>query len=84
VRDGPELDGALEMITFWCRYLMDKEFDDPEGWELQNMLTVSRLVCMSARQREESRGVHYRSDFPEASPSWQRHIITANASREWL
>jgi len=84
VRDGAELDEALEMITFWCRYVMDKEFEDSEGWELQNMLTVSRLVCMSARQREESRGVHYRSDFPETSPSWQRHIITANTGEEWL
>ncbi|NLW50416.1 MAG: L-aspartate oxidase [Candidatus Brocadiaceae bacterium] len=84
VRTGSELDEALEMITFWCRYLMDKEFDGPEGWELQNMLTVSRLVCMSARQRGESRGVHYRSDFPETSPNWRRHIITANASQEWL
>ncbi|MFO7957226.1 MAG: L-aspartate oxidase [Candidatus Brocadiia bacterium] len=84
VRDGEELDEALEMITFWCRYVMDKEFQDPQGWQLQNMLIVSRLIAMSARQREESRGVHYRSDFPERSPSWQRHIVISDTGEEWL
>jgi L-aspartate oxidase len=84
VRDGKALDEALEMITFWCRYVMDKEFGEPAGWELQNMLTVARLVCMSARQREESRGVHYRSDFPETSADWRRHIVISGPGEEWL
>jgi L-aspartate oxidase len=83
-RTGKVLDEALEMITFWCRYVMDKEFDDPQGWELQNMLTVARLICMSARQREESRGAHYRLDFPDTSPSWQRHIIVSSSGEQWL
>jgi len=84
VRDGEGLDEALDMVTFWCRYVMDKEFQQPQGWQLQNMLIVARLIAMSARQREESRGVHYRSDFPETSPSWQRHIVIADTGEEWL
>lgn len=84
VRQGPDLDEALDMITFWCRYVMDKEFEDPQGWELQNMLTVARLIVMGARQREESRGVHFRSDFPETSRDWQRHIVVANSGEDWL
>jgi L-aspartate oxidase len=84
VRDGDGLDEAVEMITFWCRYVMDKEFQDPQGWELQNMLTVARLVVMSARQREESRGVHFRRDFPDTSPDWKRHIVVANSGEDWL
>ena len=78
------LDEALEMITFWCRYVMDKEFGAPEGWQLQNTLTVARLIAMSARQREESRGVHYRVDFPDTSRDWQRHIVVSKAGEEWL
>jgi len=84
VRTGADLDEAIEMITFWCRYVMDKEFDEPQGWQLQNMLTVARLVAMSARQREESRGVHYRADFPETSPDWARHIVISNTGEAWL
>jgi L-aspartate oxidase len=58
------LSEAMEIITFWQRYVMDKVFDSPEGWECQNMLTVAMLVAHSARERQESRGVHFRSDFP--------------------
>ena len=54
-----------EIITFWQRYVMDKIFDSPEGWECQNMLTVSLLMACSAQMRQESRGVHFRSDFPD-------------------
>ncbi|MCD6416976.1 MAG: L-aspartate oxidase [Planctomycetes bacterium] len=84
VRTGKELDEALEMIAFWRRYVMDKEFDKPQGWELQNMLVVASLITMSARQREESRGAHYRSDFTEPVPGWQRHILISSSGEDWL
>ncbi len=83
-RNQRDLDEAMDMITFWCRYVMDKEFDRPQGWQLQNMLTVTRLIVMSARQREESRGVHYRTDFPADSDRWRRHIVISNTGEEWL
>jgi len=56
---------AQEIIRFWQRYVMDKVFNAPFGWECQNMLTVALLMAQSALQRKESRGVHYRQDFPE-------------------
>ena len=83
-RNQQGLDETLEMITFWCRYVMDKEFQSRHGWQVQNMLTLARLVTMSARQREESRGVHYRTDFPEISENWRRHIVVSNSGPEWL
>jgi L-aspartate oxidase len=83
-RNQQGLDEAIDMITFWCRYVMDKEFDSPDGWRLQNMLIVARLIAMSARQRQESRGVHYRTDFPETSEDWRRHIVVVNTGQEWL
>lgn len=64
-RRDHHLSEALEIITFWQRYVMDKVFDSPEGWECQNMLTVAMLIAHSAQQRQESRGVHFRSDFPK-------------------
>ena len=30
---------AAENIDRWCRYVLPRQFTDPEGWELQNMLT---------------------------------------------
>ena len=51
------------------------EFDSRPGWELQNLLTIARLMIDAAWQREESRGVHYRSDFPHPDDAhWLRHL----------
>ncbi len=78
-RDGRGMDEVMGMITFWCRYVAGREFGRPVGWELQNMLTAARLMVTAAREREESRGAHYRSDFPETSEAWRRHIVITNA-----
>jgi L-aspartate oxidase len=40
--------------------------------ELGNMLTVARLVTLAALRRTESRGAHFRSDYPEPRAEWQR------------
>lgn len=64
-RYGPRLDEAIEIIDFWSHYVLDKVFEAPAGWELQNMLEVARLISVAARARTETRGVHYRTDFPE-------------------
>ena len=43
---------------------------------LKNMLTISRILCRSALLREESRGAHYRSDFPdEDNDKWLKNIF---------
>src|SRR5690606_8888857 len=38
-------------------------------------VTLAKLVATAALWREESRGGHYRSDFPETSDEWQVHSI---------
>jgi L-aspartate oxidase len=44
--------------------------------ELFNLLTVARHIVASAVMREESRGVHLRSDFPERDDiEWRRHVL---------
>jgi len=66
---------AQEIIRFWQRYVMDKVFDSPFGWECQNMLTVSLLMAQAAEKRRESRGVHCREDFPETdNKNFATHI----------
>ncbi|MCL4741400.1 MAG: L-aspartate oxidase [Phycisphaerales bacterium] len=72
-RSGERLRDAVEMFDFWARYTLDKVFDDPEGWETQNMLLVGALVARSAEWREESRGCHTRTDRREAVEEYAVH-----------
>jgi L-aspartate oxidase len=42
----------------------------------RNLLTVARLIARAALRREESRGGHYREDFPQRNdPQWQIHVV---------
>lgn len=83
-RDGARLAETREIVAFWSRYVMDKVFDPrnlkPEdavaGWELQNMLTVCFLVSSAAYTRTESRGAHFRTDYPERDDDhWRLHLL---------
>jgi L-aspartate oxidase len=73
-RDKKGLTEAADQVDFWCRYALNHVFDSPTGWTLQNMLTVARLMIATASEREESRGVHTRRDFPKTEPGWAHHI----------
>lgn len=74
-RNGGHLEEAAEIIAFWSRYVLDKTFENPAGWELQNMLQVATLVTRAAGLRTETRGVHYRTDFPQTDDvNWRLHI----------
>ena len=75
LRNRAGLLDAQRGVEFWRRYVLDREFETQAGWELQNLLTIARLMISSALDREESRGVHFRSDFPDRNDAqWQRHL----------
>jgi L-aspartate oxidase len=84
-RGGDRLGETREIIAFWSRYVMDKTFwpattpggDEaaPAGWELQNMLTVCFLITTAAYTRAESRGAHWRVDYPITDDEhWRMHL----------
>lgn len=75
VRTGAKLRDAVEMLDFWGRYTLDKIFDEPEGWETQNMLLVGALVAGAALWREESRGCHSREDWPQPVDRFHLHDV---------
>lgn len=76
VRDETRLREAQTNVDFWCRYVLNREFSKRHGWELQNLLTVARLMIDAALQRQESRGTHFRSDFPQRDDDhWKRRTI---------
>jgi len=84
VRSGPGLQQALRRLRSLDRRL-DRvamcELQEPAAcfdrvlrWsEARNLLLVARLVASAALDREESRGAHYREDFPNPLPEWRRH-----------
>ena len=47
-----------------------------EEYEFRNMLQVSELIATSALMRKESRGAHYRTDFPQTNEECVHSIIT--------
>jgi L-aspartate oxidase len=49
--------------------------DDVETWELRNLATMARALLAAATVREESRGAHNRTDFPDQSPALARRLV---------
>ena len=80
-RSSTKLSDMLEMFAFWGRYAFDSVFDEPMGWETQNMLTSARLMVLAALARNESRGTHTRLDRPTTDVELEGHF-TWNIKRE--
>lgn len=48
----------------------------PEAWEATNLHSVAAALVTAALRREETRGCHWREDFPDADPGWRGHLLT--------
>jgi len=55
--------------------VLQVEYLNPQGFELQNMIVLATLMQLASLMREESRGCHYRVDFPGQAEYWRRHIV---------
>jgi L-aspartate oxidase len=52
-----------------------------EAWETTNLLTVSAALTQAARLRTETRGTHWRDDFPARDDTqWRGHLDTVLTS----
>lgn len=65
VRDGEDLNQALCMLSDIA--------SEARPLAVRNWLLTARFIVAGALQREESRGSHFRTDFPEADAQWARH-----------
>ncbi|MEY4102422.1 MAG: L-aspartate oxidase, partial [Actinomycetota bacterium] len=71
-RTGAELESALDKLHSWRPAPKDHRlFPD---WEDANLLLLARTVTEAALARLESRGGHYRLDYPETNPALARPI----------
>ena len=75
IRRKEGLTEAADVLAAWQKSLPQPT--DRPTYELNNMVITGRLVTEAALLREESRGAHFRSDFPQSLPQWQHHIILA-------
>jgi L-aspartate oxidase len=73
IRNQEGLDQAANILAAWQSSL--RQSTDQPSYELSNLILTGRLLTEAALFREESRGAHFRSDFPQSSPKWQCHIV---------
>jgi L-aspartate oxidase len=66
------------------RALLDRADDDPraEAWEATNLQQVATVLAEAAARREETRGSHWREDFPAADDEHWRVRQVAQATAE--
>ena len=77
-RDGPGLERGLQTIAGWPARLA--AVCTREEFERQQMTTVAALMLTAALRRTESRGGHYRSDYPERDDAhWRRRQVFIRA-----
>ena len=75
------LDEVRQLQKRYCNiHLADKSrtfnYDLQDALELENMLRTAEAIVFSALQRQESRGAHFRSDYPERNDEgWLRHSL---------
>ena len=83
VRDEKGLNEALKQLLEMQKELENLNVSDKKQYndelltalEVTNMVEICIVIVESAILRRESRGAHYRSDFPESSDEWKRSII---------
>jgi succinate dehydrogenase / fumarate reductase flavoprotein subunit/fumarate reductase flavoprotein subunit len=91
VREGKELERALaklntlkersNQVAVTGGRLLNPAWQ--EALDLRNLLTVSELITRAALERQESRGAHYRTDYPELDDvNWLKNIYLSRAGNE--
>jgi succinate dehydrogenase / fumarate reductase, flavoprotein subunit len=99
IRDETRLQHGLKRILelkeeFYSKdnFLKDLKIDDDGNsknvvltWEVKSSLVVCEAIIRSALMRQESRGAHYRSDFPNLhDEKWNVNIYCRNEDREMV
>jgi len=69
-RNGRDLRSALERLNSW-----HVEGTTVSSLETANLLELARVTAQAALARRESRGAHYRDDYPETLPDWQHSLV---------
>lgn len=82
-REGSDLSALKRWVSGTRNQIRDVHAEHPyeilRAAELENMLQLAEVVIMSALTREESRGAHFRADFPDQNDSrWMKRTTVLN------
>ncbi len=81
VRSGASTAGALEALAELAALPPSSAEPGPATWETTNLLHLGRSLSLVAHRREETRGGHVRSDFPERDDArWRTHLTTTRSA----
>jgi len=84
-REARGLAEAVDQLDSGWRQFVERSAGDAaslndDDWRAGSLLTVGRLIARAAERREESRGGHYRLDFPDRDDrQWKRRLREARA-----
>jgi L-aspartate oxidase len=78
LRSRAMLEGLVARLSSWSGFLAETQpqpASEHEFRRLSSLVTVSLLIARAALRREESRGGHFRTDFPHRDDiHWQKHV----------
>ena len=86
VRDEASLDRGIADIAFYLdasRHIrLDKTVLPYFNYSLRGILTLAQAVLVCAKERRESRGAHFRKDFPETDAAYAAPTLISYADGE--
>jgi len=73
-----------ELIAATARVSVGGNREYNSGWhtalDLHNLLTVSEMITRAALERKESRGAHFRTDFPAKRAAFEKHSVVSKGA----
>lgn len=79
VRRAADLESAIEELNTLAERVKAANIDTLPAWnaalDTANLIVVGKMVARSALIRTESRGAHYREDFPSPDAQWLKNIV---------
>ena len=79
IRTGDGLAQAQAQLQQWAEQIELRSQATLGELEAANMAQAGLVIAAAARHRTESRGAHYRTDFPESSQKWRKHVVISRS-----